>query len=250
MKEAVPERTIRLVLAYDGTEFHGWQRQPGLRTVQGEVERAARSVFGRCVPVTASGRTDAGVHALGQSVHFVVRTRLDAATIARAVDAYLPEDVAVRAAAEERAGFHARRDARRKSYVYHFLVDSARDPLWRRYTYFVRRPLDLAAMRAAAAALVGRRDFRSFVKGPPPGGDAVRHLMALRVLRWRRGVRLVATADGFLQHQVRALAGALLLAGRGRLDPDDVERILAAKDRRMAPPALPARGLLLWRVDY
>lgn len=246
----VPVRTIRLVLRYDGAAYHGWQRQPGLDTIQARLEQAVLQVTGEAAAVHASGRTDAGVHALGQVAHFNTASALPPQVLLRALNASLPEDVAVVESAEAAPGFHARFLARRKTYVYQFVVGRVRDPLWCRYACSVWTPPDLDAMRAAARELVGRHDFRSFAREGSRKVDTVRTVSALRLFRWSRGIRLFATADGFLQHMVRTLAGTLLAAGTGRIGAGDAARILAAADRRAAPAALPAHGLFLWRVDY
>ncbi|MBI4881576.1 MAG: tRNA pseudouridine(38-40) synthase TruA [Planctomycetes bacterium] len=243
-------RTFKLTLAYDGAAYQGWQRQPGRATIQERVEAAVCAVTGEQAAVHASGRTDAGVHALGQVAHVRARWRLPPETLLRALNANLPEDVAVRRAEEAPAAFHARRDARRKTYFYQVYVGPDRHPFWRRFALHLRRPPDVRAMRAAAAMLTGRRDFRSFVAHAGAREDTVRTLYFLRVLDARCGLRIFACADGFLQHMVRALAGTLLQVGAGRAPPAAVREILAARDRGAAPASLPPHGLFLWRVDY
>ncbi|MFG0317470.1 MAG: tRNA pseudouridine(38-40) synthase TruA [Planctomycetota bacterium JB042] len=244
------DRTVKLVLAYDGAAYQGWQRQPDRPTVQGAVEAAIQAVTRVRSPVHGSGRTDAGVHAIGQVCHFRTACGLPAETLVRALNANLPEDVAVRAAADAPADFHARYSAVRKTYFYQAYVDAHRDPLRRRRALHLRRPPDLGAMRRAAAHLVGRHDFRSFATEAPPDLDTVRTMFALRIVGTPRGFRIFATSNGFLQHMVRSIAGCLLRVGMGRDDPSEPARILAARDRREAPAALPAHALFLWRVDY
>lgn len=241
---------MRLVLQYDGSEFHGWQRQSDLRTIQAVVEDTLATIVGEPTIVHASGRTDAGVHALGQVAHFETTSRLPAETVKRAMNARLPHDVAVARAFESDTDFHARFSAIRKTYCYQFHIGDYEHPFRRRYYLHQWRALDLAAMRAAASQLVGTHDFKSFAAQAVDREDTVRTLYALRVLRIRDGVRVFATGSGFLQHMVRALAGLLLKIGRHKLDIQDAGRILAAKDRREAPSALPAHGLFLWKVDY
>lgn len=243
-------RNVKLVLRYDGAAYHGWQRQPDLTTIQGTLEDAFEKAAGeRCV-VHASGRTDAGVHALAQVAHVHTRTRVPTDHLVKAINAWLPQDVVVTAAVDVPLEFHARHHARRKTYVYQLRFASQRDPHFARTTHTLWHVPDLARMRAAAAVLVGEHDFRSFTTDAQADVDTVRTLYALRVLRWRRGVRVFATGSGFLMHMVRTLTGVLVAAGTGRLSIDDVRALLAARDRRGAPAAFPAHALFLWRVDY
>jgi len=242
-------RCVKLVLAYDGAAFQGWQRQSAGRTVQGVMEDAVRAVTKEAAPVAGSGRTDAGVHACGQVCSFETDCRLAPETLVRALNANLPEDVAVRAASDQPSGFHARFSVRRKTYVYRAYVAPERDPLRRRALHLRDVP-DLAAMREAARFLVGRHDFRSFATSVPPEKSTIRTLMALRVLQARDELRFFATADGFLRHMVRALVGQLLRVGSGKDTPREAARILATADRAVGPAAAPGHGLVLWRVDY
>lgn len=243
-------RRIRLLIRYDGTGYFGWQRQPARRTVQGEVERAAQAILRDVRGVHGSGRTDAGVHALGQVAHLDTSSPIPAASIPRALNSALPDDISILAAAEVDPGFHARFSVRRKTYVYRVHVAAERDALRDRYSLRVRRPPDVPAMRAAARVLVGRHDFRSFTTGAAAREDTVRELLALRVRARGDAVAILATADGFLQHMVRNLTGLLLRIGDGAAPVEAAAAVLAARDRSMAPPALPSRGLFLWRVDY
>ncbi len=256
--EAPPApRVVKLVLRYDGAAYSGWQRQPDRPTVQGALEAAIAAVVGANVAAHGAGRTDAGVHALGQVAHFETDSKLPAATFVRALNANLPDDVVVVGATDAPPGFHARFSALRKTYLYRFHVSAERDPLLRRFSMHLRRAPDVLAMRAAASSLVGRHDFRSFASEHQDEKDSVRTLHRLRVLDRPLGPVIVATANGFLMHMVRNLAGVLLRAGHGSLAPAgaggpaaEAARILAARDRRVAPAALPAHALFLWRVDY
>ena len=248
-----------LRLAYDGTRYAGWQVQPGLPTVQGALEAALARLLGGPVRVTGSGRTDAGVHALGQVAHFDDPRGLAVERLALALNALLPDDIRALAAAEVPPDFHARHDARDKSYVYQIHVPGGRAqpagrfelPVARRHAFHAAGgPLDVRAMRAAAARLVGRHDFTAVSKRMDDDRTPVRTLHSLRVLRVPHGLRVVATADGFLYGMVRLLSGLLLDVGRGRRAPEDVPALLASGDRSRAPPSLPPQGLFLWRVRY
>lgn len=247
--------TLRFVLEYDGTDFAGWQAQaPGARTVQGELEAALLRVTGAAVRVVGAGRTDAGVHAEGQVASCRIETRLDAATLARALNAVLPPDLAVRSAQQAPEGFDARRDARRKLYRYRVWNGPVRSPLRTRTHAFVRAPLDVDAMRRAAATLAGRHDFASFEtrrrESGRAGASTVRTLFRVEILGASGGeVVFEIEGDGFLRYMVRGLVGTLLEIGRGERPEADVTRILGARDRRAAGVTAPARGLVLVRVE-
>lgn len=248
--------TFCFVLEYDGTDFAGWQAQaPGARTVQGVFEEALLRVTGLAVRVVAAGRTDAGVHAEGQVASVPLATRLDAATLARALNAVLPPDLAVRSAREVPAGYNAQRDARRKLYRYRVWNGPLRSPLRERTHAWVRAPLDLGAMRQAAAALTGRHDFASFEsrRRERDGGDASgteRTLFRVEIDGEPGGeVRFEFEGDGFLRYMVRCLVGTLLEVGRGERPEADLGRVLLARDRRAAGPTAPARGLVLVRIE-
>jgi tRNA pseudouridine38-40 synthase len=248
-----------LRLSYDGSRYAGWQVQPERPTVQGELEAALARLLGAPVRVTGSGRTDAGVHALGQVAHFDDPRGMPVERLALALNAVLPDDIRALQAAAVRPDFHARHDARDKSYVYQIHVPGGRDqpagrfelPVARRGSFHASAgPLDVRAMRAAAAQLVGRHDFTALSKRMDDDRTPVRTLRSLRVLRVPHGVRVVATADGFLYGMVRLLAGLLLDVGRGKRAPDSVPALLTSADRARAPPSLPPQGLFLWRVRY
>jgi tRNA pseudouridine38-40 synthase len=244
-------RNIRLVLSYDGTDFNGWQTQPGYRTVQETLEGAIAALTGeRRVRVNASGRTDAGVHAIGQVVNFYSTTTHPPDVLVRAVNAHLPPDVVVRAAADVPQAFDANRDARHKLYRYVIHDGPVADPFLRRYQCHSRRRLDAAAMRRAAAPLKGRHDFHSFETDWPNRMSSVRTITHLAVNRFADWIWLDVEADGFLYNMVRAIAGTLINVGRGYWPEDKVAEILRAQDRARAGPTAPAQGLFLMRVTY
>jgi len=254
--------TFRLVLEYDGAQFAGWQAQAeGARTVQGALEAALQQLTGAPVTVVGASRTDAGVHAEGQVASLSFGTRLDPAALVRALNALLPEDVAVRDAALAPEGFHARRDARSKLYRYAIWNGAERSPLRGRRFYAVRQPLDLGAMRTAAGALVGTHDWSAFqvrgsewrAEGAAQGRtrSAVREVTRLSVLGFGVGEVLVEVqGEGFLRQMVRTLVGTLIEVGRGRRDPASMPALLECRDRAAAGPTAPAHGLTLVRVDY
>lgn len=241
-----------MTLAYDGTRYAGWQVQPRRPTVQGNVQDALGTLSGGTpVPVRGAGRTDAGVHALGQVADAEVRTRMDDAALLHALRAVLPFDVRPLAVETVDDGFDARRHARGKSYEY--LVDRspAGSPFLERYALHLARDLDVDAMRDALARLPGRRDWSGFTAAACEIEDRVR---SLTEATWEeRGdgtARFRFRADGFLTYMVRNLVGTVLAVGTGRFAPGRVDEILARGDRTLAGPTAPPRGLFLRRVDY
>ncbi len=243
---------VRLDIAYDGTDFAGWQRQAGpARTIQGSLEDALTELAGCAVAVQGAGRTDAGVHAEGQVAAADLETPLAPETLRRALNARLPGDVRVHHCCEVPPGFHPRRDAVGKLYRYRIWNGPDPHPLLRRTTYHVARPLHLDRMRWAAAAWVGRNDFQSFATAGSDPGTTVRRLSALEISgRPGAEVRVEAYGDGFLRHMVRNLVGTLLEFGLGKREPAEARGILEARDRGAAGATAPAKGLLLVRIDY
>jgi tRNA pseudouridine38-40 synthase len=244
-------RNFRLTLSYDGTDFHGWQTQPGLRTVQETVEAALADLTGEGrVRVNASGRTDTGVHAVGQVVNFRSATRLAPDAILRALNARFPEDVIVREASVAPDDFDANRDAVRKRYRYVLHDGAVPDLFQRRYSHHSRYRLDADKMSRAAECLVGTHDFRCFETEWPNRASSVRTVTELALRRDGDWLRLDVEADGFLYNMVRAIVGTLMNVGRGYWPEEEVAAILASGDRARAGPTAPARGLFLMHVTY
>jgi tRNA pseudouridine38-40 synthase len=247
-------RTLRLTLAYDGTDFAGWQVQPGQRTVQETIEQTIARVTGETVRVFASGRTDSGVHAQGQVVSFETQSAIPADALGRAINTELPPDVVIVAAAEAEAGFNALRDAVRKRYRY--VIDNGRthDVFRRRYAWHYRQPLDADRMQRAGAGLVGRHDFSSFESTGSPRASSVRNVFDLTVARQPPPddhlIYIEIEADGFLYNMVRAIAGTLVDVGRGAEDDAWPARVLAGRDRSAAGATAPPQGLTLLWVRY
>jgi tRNA pseudouridine38-40 synthase len=244
-------RNLKLTLSYDGTDFFGWQTQPGKRTVQETLEHAIAELTGAVrVRVNASGRTDAGVHALGQVVNFYGDTRHTPDVLVRALNAHLPPDIVVRDAADVAQAFDANHDARRKLYRYVIHDGPVPDLFLRRYYCQSRHQLDAAVMRRAALPLRGRHDFHSFETDWPNRVSSVRTITHLSVNRFGDWIWIDVEADGFLYNMVRAIAGTLINVGRGYWPEERVAEILDATDRGQAGPTAPARGLFLVRVAY
>ncbi len=245
-----PHKTFAITVAYDGTEFAGWQVQPDLRTVQGELERAASELNGEPARVLGAGRTDAGVHARGQVARVATGRAIEADRLPAALNARLPDDVVVRAAREVPSGFHSIRDAAWKLYRYTMYTADPPDPLERRYALFVTPRPELAPMRAAAACLTGTHDFGPFGKTGSPRSTTVRTVRSLDVQEAGDYIRIDIIGNGFLYGMARNLAGTLLRAGQGSLDPEAIPSALQAGNRGIAGPCLPAHGLCLMEVIY
>jgi tRNA pseudouridine38-40 synthase len=241
-------RNYRIVLGYDGTDFRGWQRQPDARTVQGVLEEAVRKVTRKKVVVHGAGRTDAGVHALGQAASFRGAFKLTDEVLLRALNAVLPADVRVFSLEEAPPGFHARKSARSKVYRYRIALAPQPNPLDRRFVLHWPYPLKVGRMREAARLFVRAADFTAFSSNRDRSPVRTVTRSELR----RSGGEIVYTieAQGFLRYMVRTIVGTLLEVGRGRLRPEDLERIFRGKDRSLAGATAPAKGLTLVRVDY
>jgi len=242
--------TFKLVLEYDGTNYHGWQIQPNLPTIQATIEAAICTVAQHDVDVIGAGRTDAGVHALGQVAHFATTARLTAEEWQRALNGLLPPDIAVLAVEPVPDSFHARFSAKSKLYRYLILTRVHRSALSRSKVLHYPYPLDLAAMQDAARPLVGTHDFSSFQNSPTDAENPVCTITHLTIERFGDEIRFEVESNRFLKQMVRAIVGTLLEVGRGKLKAGDAAGILAARDRTKAGPTAPAHGLYLVRVDY
>jgi len=241
----------KLVLSYDGTRYVGWQLQANGPSIQAEVERALETLHKQPVRVTGAGRTDAGVHALGQVASFAVERPLPVTAYVKGMNAHLPDDVAVREAEVREEPFDARRDARGKRYRYRIENLPTRSPLTRLQAWQVFRPLDVAAMQAAAAPLLGRHDFGAFRAADCEAAHAVRELRRLDVLVQGDGcIEVVAEATAFLKHMVRNLVGTLVEVGLGARPAASMGDLLATRDRNLAGRTAPPQGLLLDEVFY
>jgi tRNA pseudouridine38-40 synthase len=241
---------IKLVVEYDGTGYSGFQRQSSLPTIQGELEASLSTLLDEEILLTAAGRTDAGVHALGQVVNFRTRRAASPERIPAAVNRLLPRQIAVRSAVGVSEEFDARRMAKSRRYQYTILNRAEPSALLGRYAYQVGGELDVAAMRQAAWPLVGERDFAAFQAAGSPTASTVRRLTALRVARLGDMVIVVLEANSFLYQMARIMVAALLAVGRGKLQPAELGRIVEAGDRGCIGPPAPPHGLCLVRVAY
>lgn len=244
-------RTIRLTVQYDGSNYAGWQSQKNGRTIQETIERALAKITGERIVIIGSGRTDAGVHALGQVAHFTTSSRLPADRLKRALNSILPGDIVIAAAADAPPRFHAQFDAKAKVYRYALATGDTVDPLIRNFVGRARYRLDIAAMRREARELIGRHDFKAFLRARGERGqDTRRNMRRVTITAKKDMVYFELEADGFLYNMVRTIVGTLVEVGRGKFPPGTIRTILRTKDRRRCGPTMSARGLVLVRVTY
>ena len=246
------ERTLKLVLAYDGTDFHGWQRQAGVRSVQQDMEDVLRRVLRHPLSVAGASRTDAGVHARGQVARVVTSAPIPVDNLQRALGHHLPADIALIHASVAAPKFHPARDALGKLYRYR-IFNAPQRPVAEfsgRYAWHMWHPLDLDRLRAAAAELVGTHDFAAFASQGSPRASTVRTVSRIGVRRCVHQVLIDVEGGGFLYNQVRNMVGTLVEVGRGHWAPERMREILAGQDRRQAGPTAPAHGLCLQWVRY
>lgn len=240
--------TLKLVLAYDGTGFRGWARQPGQRTVQGVLEEALARMLGSAPRLSVAGRTDAGVHAAGQVVSF--EAEVDPDRLLRGLNGMLAPEIVVRSARRARDGFDARRSAVAREYRYRISTAPVPDPFTARYVWHRPGPLSVGRMRRAARLLEGEHDFASFCRPAGRGASTVRRLERLAVRRSGDLVEVRARAGAFLHQMVRSLVGTLVDVGEGRMEPEAMPEVLAARSRAAAGRVAPPHGLTLERVLY
>ena len=245
---------FKLTIAYDGTSYQGWQTQKIGVGVQQKIEEALAKLFPSKPLLHSSSRTDTGVHAIGMMAHFELpanECKMPGRKLALALNAWLPEDIRVMSAAVARQNFHARFDATGKQYRYFVWNHTAMNPLIRTTAWHVSRPLDLPAMRSAARLFTGKRDFQSFAANPGYSKEStVRTLTRCNLSRNGSLLTFIIEGDGFLYKMCRGIVGTLIQVGLGKFQPDEIERMLSKKDRRVAGMTAPAHGLVLWKVFY
>jgi tRNA pseudouridine38-40 synthase len=245
-----PLRRWKCVCAYDGTDFAGWQSQAGGRAIQDVIEARIAKIFGGLIRIHGSGRTDAGVHALGQVFHFDAKWKHGAEKLLVALRAGLPETIQIKSVRMAAQDFHARFAAKGKRYVYRLYLGDA-DPFTKPFCWPVFKPLHVEAMTAAAAVLCGEHDFRAFAAlNGPERENTVRNLRRLDVIKRGRSIRVIAEADGFLYKMVRSLVGVLVAVGEGKIPPERVGVILRSRARTAEVQTAPAQGLFLAKVFY
>lgn len=244
-------RNFRIVVEYDGAEFHGWQVQPDRRTVQGEIEKAVETVAREKTKVLGAGRTDAGVHAMGQVANFhLEHSPIEAGKLHGGVNALTGDDVAVLSLEEAPDSFCARTNVVSKTYRYRILSSRVPSPLRRRTHLLVTQPLDVGEMRRAASMLEGEHDFSAFRASDCSDPNPVRTIRRCAVEQSGSEIFIDVTAKGFLKNMVRIMAGTLLAAGKKKLPAGDIPEIIESRDRRKAGPTAPAHGLVLVKIVY
>ena len=243
-------KRVKLVVAYDGTAYHGWQFQPGSRTIEGELNSALGSLLQEEVQVIGASRTDSGVHALCNVAVFDTDTRIPADKISYALNQRLPEDIRIQSSEEVEGDFHPRHCNSRKTYEYRILNTRFPIPTKRLYAHFTYVPLDVQKMRQAAAYLTGEHDFKSFCASGAVVESTVRTIYELAVEKTGDEIVIRVCGSGFLYNMVRIIAGTLMEAGRGNISPENVKTILEAKNRQMAGPTAQACGLTLEKYDF
>jgi len=244
-------RNFKITIEYDGTSYHGWQRQKTDRTIQEEIEKAVLTITGQQVPLTGSGRTDAGVHAYAQVANFKCETHLGPQDLFRGLNSLTAADIVIRACEEVDASFHARYDAKSKTYVYKILNRPDPAAIGRQYAWHIRKELNLEALHAASAYLIGSHDFKAFEGAGSPRAHTTRSVFKARLVEAQDGyLAFEIEADGFLRFMVRNIVGTLVDVGLGKISPVDFKGILESKDRDQAGATAPAHGLFLKNVNY
>ena len=246
----------KLLIQYDGTDFHGWQVQANDRTIQGELERAVSLIEGETVRVTGSGRTDAGVHAEGQVANVFLSQAFTPDALRKAINGNLCRDIRILNVETESDDFHARFSAKKKTYVYRVVNAPVMSPFWRRFAHHEARPLDVGRMNQVARLFLGEHDWTAFSSAQADGENKVRNVTDFTIeSRWddRANASLVEfriSAGGFLRYMVRSIVGTMLEVGRGEKDSDTIHTAIVTRDKSLAGQTAPAQGLTLLKVDY
>jgi tRNA pseudouridine38-40 synthase len=244
-------KNFRLIIEYDGTRYHGWQRQKKDATVQGEIERALLTLTAEQVKLHGSGRTDAGVHAFGQVAHFCCDTDREAGVFQKGLNSLLPDDIVIKDCRQVDQGFHARYNVKSKIYHYHIFNHPVPAAIKRQYVWSIHRPLNCESIRLAISHIIGRRDFKTFEGAGSPRAHTDRHVIAADWVETKsRQFIFRIEADGFLRFMVRNIVGTLVDVGLGKITPHEFKQILDSKDRSQAGATAPARGLFLMEVKY
>jgi len=244
-------KNFKLSIEYDGTHYHGWQRQKADRTIQQEIENALATMTGSRVTLNGSGRTDTGVHALGQVANFLCETDISEAVFQKGLNSILPEDIVIKDCRLMNEEFHARYDVKSKIYHYQMINRNIPMAIGRQYAWFIRRKLDTAAMRSAISHIIGSHDFKSFEGTGSPRSHTTRNILAADLIEKDDGLLIFEIeADGFLRYMVRNIVGTLVDVGLGKITPANFKEILASKNRRNASATAPAHGLFLVEVKY
>lgn len=243
-------KRVKLTVAYDGTDYHGWQIQNNGITIEAELNRCLSELFGEQIQVIGASRTDAGVHALGNVAVFDTECRMPAEKISYALNQRLPEDIRIQRSEEVAPDWHPRRCESRKTYEYRIYRGEFPMPVKRLYSYFIYHPLDVDSMRKAAALLEGEHDFKSFCQTGAQVENTVRTIYSVEIEEQGAELVIRVCGNGFLYNMVRIIAGTLIEVGRGSCRPEDMTAVLQAVDRSAAGPTAPAHGLTLVRYEF
>lgn len=244
-------KNFKLIIEYDGSRYHGWQRQKNDPSIQGEIEKALKTMTAKKVTLIGSGRTDSGVHAKGQVANFECETRLKPEALMNGLNSLLAEDIKIKVCEQVDASFHARYDAQSKIYHYRILNRPTPAAIGRQYQWFIRKALNREAMRTAISHIIGRHDFKAFEGSGSPRQSSIRRIHSADLVVHEGGLLIFhVEADGFLRYMVRNIVGTLVDVGLEKLRPQDFKRILDSKDRSQASATAPAQGLTLIRVNY
>ena len=243
-------KRVKLIVAYDGTNYHGWQVQPNGETIEGVLNRTLSSLLGEKIIVTGASRTDAGVHSMGNVAVFDTKSRIPAEKISYALNQWLPEDIVVQGSCEVPSDWHPRYQESTKTYEYRILNRTFRMPTRRLDTYFYHYPLDVEQMSEAASYLVGTHDFASFCAANAQVKSTVRTIYSCTAQKENDIITIRVTGNGFLYNMVRIIAGTLVQVGGGAIKPEAVKEILAKKDRSAAGPTAPAHGLTMMGIEF
>ena len=244
-------RNIKCKVTYEGTRYQGWQRQESSdNTIQGKLEKLISRMCDEKIEIQGSGRTDAGVHALGQIINFHTRSGMEVEAMQTYMNQYLPEDIAVVEIEEVSERFHSRLNAKGKQYSYRVWNSSIPNVFWRRYAHTVEQPLDINAMRRASRYLLGEHDFKSFTSTKKGKKSTVRNIESIEIVQDGDLLTFTFKGNGFLYHMIRILMGTLLEVGIGSRTAESIPQVIAAKDREQAGALVPGKGLVLERVFY
>jgi len=244
------ERNIKIIVKYLGTNYHGWQKQLGEKTIQGEIEKAAEEIFGERIYLIGSGRTDAGVHALGQTANFIVKHSIPKDRILYALNSKLPKDIRVVDSVEVPMEFHSRYDAIGKTYQYNIYNEKVLDPFIKDTTYFVPLKIDLNKIDRAKDLFIGEHDFKGFMSSGSSVENTIRNIYKVRMNEKNNIIKFNITGNGFLYNMVRIIIGTLVDIGRGKIKENDLKDIIESKNRKLSGHTARAEGLFLKKVYY
>lgn len=243
-------RNIKLIIEYDGKGFNGWQKQPDKLNIQGEIEKAIEEITGEKVDLTASGRTDAGVHSLGQTANFKTNSNISIEKFAKAINSKLKKSIVIKSAEEVDERFHSRYSVKSKTYRYIINNSENGTAIYRGLEYHISNPLDYKKMNEAIKYFIGEHDFKAFKASGTSSKSSVRKILDGEVRKEGERVIIEITGTGFLYNMVRIISGTLLEVGLGKLEPSDITKIIESKERQNAGKTLPAHGLYLLKVEY